>query len=53
MGAHIPYQVLKLNPEIPLSAMVGTFGSAVERRNVVTAMAFKAPDLMKGWLDGK
>ncbi len=51
-GAHIPYHVLKLNPGKPLSASVGTCGSAEERRKVVTARARNAPDLMKGWLEG-
>ena len=35
-GAQIPYQIRKSNPATPASAIVGTSGSKVDRRAVVT-----------------
>jgi hypothetical protein len=35
-GTHIPYQNGKSNPATPASAIVGTSGSKVERRAVLT-----------------
>ena len=45
---HIPYQIGKSNPATPASAIVGTSGSKVERRAVLTPNATSVPLRMWG-----
>src|SRR3984893_15014034 len=42
-GAHIPYQIGKSTPATPASAIVGTCGSKIERRAVVTPSGNSLP----------
>ena len=54
-GAHIPYQIGKSNPATPASAIVGTSGSKLERRAVVTPSGNKLPSRIgvQGDRDGR
>jgi len=42
-GTHIPYQIGKSNPSTPASAIVGTCGSKIERRAVMTPNGMRLP----------
>ena len=47
-GTQIPYQIGKSNPATPASAIVGTSGSKVERRAVVTPSGRSLPSRIRG-----